>query len=104
MGSGSGCTKSLMMMAAEAQRQGAKLLLFTTNPTSPLAELANQQVVIPAPSYQRVGERQGHHSVQPLGTLFEQSLFIVCDCLILGLMQRTGVNVSQMAERHANLE
>jgi D-arabinose 5-phosphate isomerase GutQ len=39
-----------------------------------------------------------------MGTLFEQSMFILCDSLILGLMQRTGVNAAQMFERHANLE
>jgi 6-phospho-3-hexuloisomerase len=43
-------------------------------------------------------------SMQPLGTLFEQSLFILCDSLILGLMQRAGIVTDQMLQRHANLE
>ena len=43
-------------------------------------------------------------SVQPLGTLFEQSLLILCDSLILELMQRSGIGAAQMLERHANLE
>ena len=43
-------------------------------------------------------------SVQPLGTLFEQSLLILCDSLILGLMQRLRVGVAHMQERDANLD
>ncbi len=91
-------------MATEAHHLGARILLFTTDPMSRLAELADQRVIIPATSYRVVDESQRHQTMQPLGTLYEQSLFILCDYLILGLMQCTGVNASQMAERHANLE
>ena len=80
------------------------ILLFTTDATSPLAEQADYRVVIPAPAFKAAEPVRGHISKQPLGTLFEQSLFILCDCLILGLMQRTGVSAAQMIERHANLE
>ncbi len=104
LGSGSGRTTSLLAMAGQARRQCAKLLLFTTDAGSALAGLVDQCVLIPAPSL-RMGEGpRAHRSVQPLGTLFEQSMLILCDSLILGLMQRTGVNAAQMAERHANLE
>ena len=72
--------------------------------TSPLAELADLRVVIPAPSLKSAEECIGSISVQPMGTLFEQSMLILCDSLILGLMQRTGVSAAQMFERHANLE
>jgi 6-phospho-3-hexuloisomerase len=104
IGSGSGQTASLLAIAAQARRQGATILLFTTNTSSPLAELADYRVVIPAPAFKTAGQAGGLISMQPLGTLFEQSLFIVCDCLILGLMQLTGVSAAQMVERHANLE
>ena len=104
LGSGSGRTTSLLAMAEQARRQGAKILLFTTDATSPLAELADYRVVIPAPSLKTAEGISGLKSVQPLGTLFEQSMLILCDSLILGLMQRTGVSAAQMFERHANLE
>jgi 6-phospho-3-hexuloisomerase len=94
----------MQAIAAQARRQGAIILLFTTDVTSPLAELADWRVVIPAPAFKTTEQGRGIISIQPLGTLFEQSLFILCDCLILGLMQRTGVSAAQMAERHANLE
>ena len=104
LGSGSGRTPGLLAMAGKAHHQGATILLFTTDAASPLAELADYRVLIPAPSLKTVEGINGPKSVQPLGTLFEQSMLIVCDSLILGLMQRTGVNAAQMFERHANLE
>jgi 6-phospho-3-hexuloisomerase len=104
LGSGSGRTAGLLTMAGQAKRQGAKILLFTTDAASPLAELADLRVIIPAPSLKAAEDVRSPLSIQPLGTLFEQSLLILCDCLILGLMQRTAVSAAQMFERHANLE
>jgi 6-phospho-3-hexuloisomerase len=104
IGSGSGKTSSLIAMAKQAQRQDAKILLFTADATSPLAALADHRVIIPAPSLKTSQEIRGLISTQPLGTLFEQSMLILCDSLILGMMQRLGVDAAQMSERHANLE
>jgi 6-phospho-3-hexuloisomerase len=104
IGSGSGQTASLLTIVAQARRQSAIILLFTTDATSPLAEQSDYRVVIPAPAFKTAEQVRGLNSVQPLGTLFEQSFLILCDCLILGLMQRTGVSAGQMVERHANLE
>jgi 6-phospho-3-hexuloisomerase len=104
IGSGSGQTASLIVTAEQARHQDAKTLLFTTNATSPLADLADHRVIIPAPSLKLTeGVHDGFTSVQPMGTLFEQSLLILGDSLILGLMQRIGINAAQMYERHANL-
>jgi 6-phospho-3-hexuloisomerase len=104
LGSGSGRTASLLKMAEIARRRGAQVLLFTTDPTSPLAEFSDLQVVIPAPSYMTANELHDSTSIQPLGSLFEQSMFILNDSLIRGLMLRMGVGAVQMIERHANLE
>ncbi len=43
-------------------------------------------------------------SVQPMGSLFEQSLFILHDLIVLRLMERMGTTASQMAKRHRNVE
>lgn len=104
IGSGSGQTPTQLAIAQKAQSQGAKILVFTTNPSSPLAKLADQYVVLPAPSLDDVVEGRDQKSVQPMGTLFEQSLLILCDSIILWVILRTGVSASQMRERHANLE
>jgi 6-phospho-3-hexuloisomerase len=104
IGSGSGRTAGLVLMAEQARNLGAKLLLFTTHPTSPLADLADHKVIIPAPSLSMAKDGPAHTSVQPMGSLFEQSLLILCDSLIVGLMLRMGVDAAHMRQRHANLE
>lgn len=104
LGSGSGRTASLLAMAEQARHDNAKILLFTTDAASHLAELADHLVIIQAPSLKLTEGVRGFVSVQPLGTLFEQSLLVLCDSLILRLMQQTGVGAAQMLERHTNLE
>jgi 6-phospho-3-hexuloisomerase len=66
--------------------------------------MADQCITIAAPSLGDVTEEHEPKSMQPMGTLFEQSLLILCDSLILWLMSRTGTSASQMRLRHANLE
>ena len=104
LGSGSGRTSSLLAMARQARSHDAKVLLFTTDATSPMAELADQFVLIPAQSLTMNEEKRDHMSIQPMGTLFEQSLLILCDSLILSMMRQSGVSAAHMLERHANLE
>jgi 6-phospho-3-hexuloisomerase len=104
VGSGSGQTPSLLANAEKALHKGARLLVFTIDAGSPLGRLANHRVVIPAPSPKAAAGVAASASVQPMGTLFEQCLFVLCDSLILGLMQRTGEDAPQMFGRHANLE
>lgn len=104
IGSGSGQTSSVLLMAERAKRQKANILLFTTDAASPLAEFADHQVIIPAPPLNVSKQLNNLISVQPMGTLFEQSLLILCDSLVLALMQRIGVSHAEMRKRHANLE
>ena len=104
LGSGSGRTASLVVMAEHACHLGANVLLFTTDSESPLARLAALQVIIPAPSFRVMDDMHDSISVQPLGTLFEQSTLILCDSLVFALMRRTGVSAGQMFAHHANLE
>ncbi len=46
----------------------------------------------------------GWTSIQPMGTLFEQSLAIFLDTTILRLMEHTAKSSDGMFTRHANLE
>jgi 6-phospho-3-hexuloisomerase len=102
LASGSGQTSTLMAVARKAQEVGAKILLFTASTTSPLASIADYFVEIPAPSLRSPTDVNGFESIQPMGTLFEQSLLIVCDSIVLRSMDDVGFN--QMQARHANLE
>lgn len=104
VGSGSGRTESLLVMAAKAKKIGARVLLVTVDPKSPIGELADCVVEIPAPSSKTRNATGAVQSIQPMGSLFEQSLFVLLDALIVLLMQKENVNAETMFTRHANLE
>ncbi|MGO8787221.1 MAG: 6-phospho-3-hexuloisomerase [Terriglobia bacterium] len=104
IGSGSGRTASLLAIATKAKEIGAKIVLFTIDPNSPIAQRANAVVVIPASSPKAQVSTPGRQSIQPMGTLFEQCLFLILDALVLVLMQQHNVTAAEMFTRHANLE
>ena len=104
IGSGSGRTGSLLTMAQKAKEIGAKILLLTIDPNSPIGQLADHIVEIPASSPKVVGNATTGHSIQPMGSLFEQSLFVLLDCLLLLLMKKANQTAEQMFSRHASLE
>ncbi|NPV53031.1 MAG: SIS domain-containing protein [Firmicutes bacterium] len=43
-------------------------------------------------------------SIQPMGSLFEQCLLLLCDDLIMQIAERLGAKPEKMFDRHANLE
>jgi len=79
-------------------------LLLTIVPRSPIGTIADVVVQVPAPSPKAEDAANAVGSIQPMGSLFEQSLFLLGDCLILALMQRNQQNSDEMFTRHANLE
>ena len=103
IGSGSGSTASLVVNAEKAQALGAKLALVTIDPNSPIGQLADVVVAVPAPT-PKIKQDLGFSSVQPMGSLFEQSLMLTLDALLLALMEKSGAKVEDMFARHANLE
>lgn len=103
IGSGSGETGSLVVAAKKAQRLNAKIAVLTINPESRLGIQALCCVGLPAPSPKLQRETK-HSSVQPLGSLFEQSLLLLLETVICQLMERCGQSSDEMFLHHANLE
>lgn len=103
IGSGSGATGSLVAMAEKARKLKGRLALVTIFPESPIGRLADVVVRIPAPTPKAGGEGEPT-SIQPMGSLFEQSLLIFLDIIVLRLMARQEIVSATMFERHANLE
>lgn len=101
--SGSGETGSLVSMTRKARGIGAAIATVTTNPAGTISQLAGLTVVIPAPS-PKVETGNGLRTIQPMGSLFEQSCLLFLDCVILRLMERRGDSSGHMYTRHANLE
>ncbi|WP_018932992.1 6-phospho-3-hexuloisomerase [Gracilibacillus lacisalsi] len=102
IGSGSGETNSLLVMAEKAKNIGATVAVVTTSPESSIGNLANVSVKIPAKA--KAEKDSEHDTIQPMGSLFEQSLLLFYDSLILRLMKNKELQGSSMYTQHANLE
>ncbi|WP_308002703.1 6-phospho-3-hexuloisomerase [uncultured Parolsenella sp.] len=98
--SASGETGSVLLTARSALAQGADLLVITASPESSLARIKSPDVIIEAGSKAHASAA----SVQPLGSLFEQSLLLVFDSAILAMERRGTASNEDMAARHASLE
>lgn len=103
LGSGSGETAGLRTMAEKARKLGAPIALITACPQSSIGRLADVVVTLPAPT-PKASPAQAVSSIQPMGTLFEQSLLLLLDLVVLLLMERKKIGPETMFARHANLE
>lgn len=102
IGTGSGETKSLLPMAEKARSLKAKVGTLTLSPESSIGKLSDIIVKIPGAPKDQTGNEA--LTVQPMGTLFEQMLLIVCDAVILRLMNNQALTGQAMYGNHANLE
>ena len=103
IGSGSGETGSLLIMADKAKAIEAVVALLTVLPESSIGSHTDLIVTIPATTA-KVNNPNNTDTVQSRGSLFEQSLFILLESLILSLMQRSSFQPDSIMARHANLE
>jgi 6-phospho-3-hexuloisomerase len=102
IGSGSGETKSLIPMVEKAKSIGGTVAVVTINPESTIGKLADITVQLPgAPKDQSSSEYQ---TIQPMGSLFEQTLLLFYDAIILRFMEKKGLDSQTMYGKHANLE
>jgi 6-phospho-3-hexuloisomerase len=100
--SASGETQVTVLVSQVAQKAGARVFAITATPDSPMARLANETVVIPAPAKQT--PPGGGGSVQYGGSLFEQALLVLLDALSVEIGRRLGTPPQELESRHANLE
>lgn len=98
--SGSGETSSLLDHAKRAAAVGAKIILITAKDESSIGKISTGQVLIKAP----IKNEDDDDSIQPMGTLFEQSSGILLDTVVLFLMKRLQISSEDMFRNHKNLE
>jgi 6-phospho-3-hexuloisomerase len=102
IGSGSGETKSLVSMAEKAKSIGGTVVAVTIFPESTIGKLADITIKMPgSPKDQSDSE---YKTIQPMGSLFEQTLLLLYDAVILRFMEKRGLDSNTMYGRHANLE
>lgn len=102
IGSGSGNTKSVVSIAQIAQSKGLDIISVTSNVDSKIAELSSSLVHLNCQTKESVAEPK--LSVQPMTTIFEQSLLIFLDALVLDLMETLGEDNESMSKRHNVIE
>jgi 6-phospho-3-hexuloisomerase len=102
IGSGSGETKSLVAMAEKAKSIEGKIAAVTLFPESTIGQLADVTIRLPGSPKDQMGS--DYKTIQPMGSLFEQTLLLFYDAVILRFMEKKGLDTNKMYGRHANLE
>jgi 6-phospho-3-hexuloisomerase len=101
--SGSGETLSTLNMAKKAKSVGAEVILVTMVEKSSIADVADVKLVIDCPSAKH--DTSHTASIQPMGSLFEQSVVLALDGGIISyLMHERNMDLQAPFVLHANLE
>lgn len=101
--SGSGETKTTLGMAQKAKSVGARVVLATMVEHSSIADVADVKLWIDCPSAKH--DTSHTASIQPMGSLFEQSVTLALDGGVISyLMRERGMDVNAPFVLHANLE
>jgi 6-phospho-3-hexuloisomerase len=103
IGSSSGNSDSLVFCSRKAEAVRAPITALTANQESPVAKAARTHVFIPPQSDTSDGQ-PGSRKRLPMGGLFENSLGIVLEVVVLMLMEKLAVTETEMIDRHTNLE
>jgi 6-phospho-3-hexuloisomerase len=85
-----------------AKSKGLKIALVTSTDSSPMRSLADATVALNTPS--KSSESSRVFSIQPMTTLFEQTLSIFLDSVVLDLMEKFGETSESMWGRHNAIE
>lgn len=104
IGSGSGETESLISLAKKAQKGGVEIAVITMDENSTIAKMAKVVVVLPVVSPKLKNKGISITSTQPMGSAFEQMMFLTYDGIIMELMDRMGQTSDEMFLRHADFE
>ena len=99
--SGSGRTGNVVRSARAGVEHGAKVIAISTSEDSPLADLAEVTIVVPAAAKL---DRSASASEQYAGTLFEQGAILLGDILFHHLWRASGRSADDLWPQHSNLE
>ena len=97
-----GKSKVLGHYVSIARKAKARVAVVTARPDAPVSKRADVVVHIDDTRPRRGKRAQGRQ--QPLGSLFEQSLLIVLDQVVLDLMDRLELTEDDMARIHTEFE
>lgn len=102
VGSGSGSTLFPVAIAKKAHQIGAKVIHIGSNPNSELSSLVHLMVRIPVQTKYYLDDEIA--SLQPMTSLFEQTLLILGDIVALMIVKQKELDLKSLWQYHANLE
>jgi len=102
VGSGSGESAFPLIIAQKAKQYHATVIHIGANPNSSMKKYSDLFIRIPVSTkLQLPGEIP---SVQPMTSLFEQSLLLLGDAIALMMIKEKDIDMHNLWEYHANLE
>jgi 6-phospho-3-hexuloisomerase len=99
---GSGEIGHIHYVVERAKSVGARIAVVTGDNTRKTAKLADVEVFVPATVY--LGTVNTVKSSQIMGNLFEQSLLLMFDCIVLEIINSRQMDIPSIVRRHRNLE
>jgi 6-phospho-3-hexuloisomerase len=100
--SGSGEIGHIHYVAEQAKAAGANIAVVTGTRSGKTPALADTVLWVPAHVFK--GTDDVVPSDQPMGNLFEQTLFVLFDIIVMLLMEKLKVSKAEMVARHRNVE
>lgn len=97
IGSGSGETKTMCILAQQAKEHGAKLGLISANKNSTIGKMADYNVEI-----KRLPEKEGEPEVS--GGSFYHCMMMCCDIIRTYICELRGLTMKDIGYNHNNLE
>ncbi|ABR32718.1 6-phospho-3-hexuloisomerase [Clostridium beijerinckii] len=102
VGSGSGETAFPLAIARKAKQHNATVIHIGANPNSSMKEFADYFVRIPVST--KLNLPNEVPSIQPMTSLFEQSLLLLGDTIALMMIKEKNIDMPSLWQYHANLE
>lgn len=100
---GSGKIGHIHYVVEQAKNTGARILVVTGNPNEKTPLLADKTLFVPAAVFNGTDTRC-IESIQPMGNLFEQHLFLLFDMIIMLSEKDLNLSHELMEKRHRNIE
>ncbi|MGL5437269.1 MAG: SIS domain-containing protein [Lachnospiraceae bacterium] len=100
---GSGKIGHIDYLIEQAMGTGVKVGVITGSPLERVPRIAHEILFVPASVYKGTDLRVVA-SVQPMGNLFEQHLFLLFDVMVMLLREEMNLTYEQMESRHRNVE
>lgn len=99
---GAGSIGQIDHVVQMASKRGVKTAVISPSASGKSVELADIHTWVPAQAYKAEGEFV--LSRQPMGNLFEQTLFLLYDVLVMVLQEELNIQPEEMSARHRNVE